>query len=264
MTRRVVRAAVDPQAAAELAGDIGDGVRGAAREFLGVTELEARVDALTPVGDRLGQHSSGAGRARLARRQPPRVSPEEALRRQGAELLRQSADLDEDQHLHPAFGRILGELAPDEGRILRLLVNDGPQPIVDVRSVNLIGVGSQLVARNLNMVGMQAGLRYPERVDAYLVNLSRLGLVCVSDQPLEDAITYQVLEAQPQVMDTIQATSRAKSEHRSLRLTAFGTTFAEVCFPQAVEETSALESGGSDSGLDQNPSTPAENTEFGS
>jgi hypothetical protein len=216
-------------------------MRSYAREFLGVAELEDRLDALTPVGDRFaGRRSGELGRGE---HREHRVSPEVALRAQGAELLRQSADVSVDDRLHPAFGRILGELAPDEGRILRLLAQDGPQPVVDVRAANLIGVGTQLVTQNLNMVDMQAGCRHAERVPAYLVNLQRLGLASFSEEPLEDAITYQVLEAQPHVLHSIQATSRAKTVHRSLRLTPFGTEFCEACFAPEPGPPQELPSG---------------------
>jgi hypothetical protein len=236
---RLARASVDPQAAAELAHGVGSGMRSYAREFLGVSDLEDRLDALTPVGDRFVGPRSGE----LHRGESPRVSPEVQLRAQGAELLRQSADVASDDRLHPAFGRILGELAPDEGRILRLLAQEGPQPVVDVRAANLIGVGSQLVAQNLNMVDMQAGTRHAERVPAYLINLQRLGLASFADEPLDDAITYQVLEAQPHVLKAIQATSRAKTVQRSLRLTPFGTEFCDACFASATGAAQELPSG---------------------
>jgi hypothetical protein len=88
-----------------------------------------------------------------------------ALRERGAELLRRSAalDLDEDE-AHPAYARMLGEMAPDEARILRLLVIEGPQPSVDVRTAGPIGMlRDDLVAPGLNMIGMEAGVRHPKR-----------------------------------------------------------------------------------------------------
>ncbi len=141
---------------------------------------------------------------------------------------------------HPAFARILTELAPDEARILRVLMLEGPQPMVDVRATNLIGVGSQLVAPGLNMIGPQAGLRRQDRVASYLDNLQRLGLIAFSDKPLEDSITYQVLEAQPDVLDAIKQTARAKTVRRSIRLTPFGRDFCVVCLPTDLTEIEAL------------------------
>jgi hypothetical protein len=234
---RLARSTLDPQTAGDLVQGVGAGMRSYAREFLGITDLEEHVRLLTPPGDRFAGNGTGAlGRGEVG----SAASPELALRTQGAELLRQSADVTSDDRLHPAFGRILAELAPDEGRILRLLSVEGPQPVVDVRAANLIGVGSQLVTQNLNMVGMPAGVRHADRVDAYLGNLQRLGLVAFAEEPLEDPITYQVLEAQPHVLDAIKATARAKTVHRSLRLTPFGAEFCAVCFPAELDEVKAL------------------------
>jgi hypothetical protein len=145
-----------------------------------------------------------------------------------------------DQRTHPAYARILAELAPDEGRILRMLATEGPQPTVDVRALNLIGVGSQLVKENLNMIGAEAGCRYVERVPEYLINLQRLGLVEFADEALGDPTRYQVLEAQPDVLHAIKSATRAKTDHRSLRLTAFGQTFCDVCLPLDRDEVEEL------------------------
>jgi hypothetical protein len=235
---RLARAAVDPQYAVELVEGVSTGMRHYAREFLGVADLDDRVKQLTTGS---GRFVAGAGPAAAVRRRARRAAedtgqPQDSLRIQGAELLRQSADVGLDDRTHPAYARILEELAPDEARILRLLAVDGPQPVVDVRAVNLIGVGSQLVAPGLNMIGPQAGLRHGERVPAYLNNLQRLGLISFSEEPLEDPIRYQVLEAQPEVLEAIKRTARAKSAQRSVRLTPFGKDFCEVVLPLDTAE----------------------------
>lgn len=163
----------------------------------------------------------------LARGRPSQPS----LRERGAELLRQSADVERPDGAHPAFARILEELHPDEARVLRLLALGGPQPSIDVRSLQLIGLGSEVVAEGLTMLGRQAGCRHPERVNAYLDNLNRLGLIWFSKQPIDDPAAYQVLEAQPAALDAVRGASRAKTVQRSIRLTPFGRDFCEVCLP---------------------------------
>ena len=100
-----------------------------------------------------------------------------------------------------------------------------------MRSVQLIGLGSQVVAEGLNMIGTQAGCRDLERVHAYLDNLNRLGLIWFSKQPIDDPTAYQVLEAQPSVLEAVRGASRAKTTQRSIRLTPFGRDFCEVCLP---------------------------------
>ncbi len=231
--RGLARAAGDPDAAAALVGEVSSSVRSYAREFLGITELDGQVQSL----------ASPAGTLSRRGRRNGSELPAAALRAQGAELLRQAADVTADDDTHPAYARILTELAPDEARILRLLAVDGPQPSVDIRASNLIGVGSQLVAPGLNMIGAQAGLRRRERTPAYLNNLDRLGLVWFSPEPVPDPVAYQVLEAQPEVLDLLKATARARTSHGSLQLTPFGQDFCLTCLPTEPAEIEALTSG---------------------
>jgi Abortive infection alpha len=160
--------------------------------------------------------------------EPPRHL---SLRARGAELLRQSADVDYEEDAHPAYERILESLAPDEARILRFLAEDGPQPAVDVRAHKALNVGSDLVAPGLSMIGAEAGARYLDRIPAYLNNLYRLGLIWFSREPLEDPLEYQVLEAQPDVIEAMREAGRAKTVRRSIHLTPFGEDFCRVCLP---------------------------------
>jgi hypothetical protein len=213
---RVARAAVDPKAAIRMVRDAGDEVRGYAREFLGVADLEERVRNLirTP-----------------AAAVPDEDSTIDVLRSRGEALLRASADVTLDDETHPAYARILDELAPDEARILWFLAAEGSQPAVDIRTAHLVGLGSQLVAEGLNMIGLEAGARYPERVASYLNNLNRLGLIWFSKEPIEDPVRYQVLEAQPDVLGALKSSRRAKSVQRSILLTPFGRDFCQACFP---------------------------------
>ncbi len=214
---RLAQAATDSHAAGELYQDVAGGLRAYAREFLGITELDEQVRRLAP----------------LAGATIPRGDQdlEAILREQGEQLLHEAADVNFEDGPHPAYARILTELAPDEARILRTLTSEGPQPTVDIRETNLIGLGSQLIAPGLNMLGAQAGLRHRDRVEAYLGNLLRLGLIERSNDAVADAIAYQVLEAQPEVLATIKDTPRTKTVHRSIRLTAFGESFCRLCLP---------------------------------
>jgi Abortive infection alpha len=198
---------------------------GMARRLLGVIgAAERRADAEW----RTGSDRDGAARP-------------ETLRERGAELLRRSADVHYDESLHPAYERILSQLAPDEARILRLLAERGPQPSVDIRSGWLpFNIGSQLVAPGLTMIGDEAGCRYPERVHPYLNNLFRLGLVWFSREPVEDPLRYQVLEAQPMVTDALEKATRGRTVRRSIQLTPFGVDFCRATLPLDTAELDAL------------------------
>jgi hypothetical protein len=154
----------------------------------------------------------------------------EALRERGAELLAQSADVAHAEDLHPAYARILENLAPDEARILRLLATGGPQPAADVRRG--LPLVSELVAPGLNMIGAEAGCRHPDRVAAYLDNLNRLGLIWFSRETLRDINRYQVLEAQPEAVAAMGEAGRtSRTVRRSIHLTPFGSDFCEICLP---------------------------------
>jgi hypothetical protein len=176
----------------------------------------------------------------------PRVdsSSEAALRQRGAELLMHSADVRFEEGAHPAYVRILGDMAPDEARILRLMAREGPQPAVDVRTagppgVGLLGVGSKIVAMGFSMIGAEAGCRDLERVPAYLNNLNRLGLIWFLREPIDDVLRYPVLEAQPEVMEAMKTAGRARTIRRSIHLTPFGRDFCEVCLPLDTAEFEA-------------------------
>jgi hypothetical protein len=145
-----------------------------------------------------------------------------------------------DDELHPAYVRILADLAPDEARILRLLATAGAPPSVDVRTARPLNVATTLVAPGLTMIGAQAGVRHIERVPAYLNNLYRLGLIWFSREPLSDPLRYQVLEAQPEVLAALRAGGRTRTIRRSIHLTPFGQDFCETCLPLDEAEIAAV------------------------
>ncbi len=239
---RLARAAASPESATELWHDAGVQLRGCARELLGVSELDQRVAQLMPPGE--VPALDDVDTSDQSPSSPSAPSPP-TLREAGAELLRRSAaianieteDGEPDDDSHPAFGRILGELHPDEARILRLLLVKGAQASVDVRTSGLMGLSSQVVAPGLTMIGARAGCRHVERVPAYLNNVQRLGLIWFSQESLEDPMSYQVLEAQPDVMTAIRRAGRAKTVRRSIHLTPFGRDFCDACLPPDSAET---------------------------
>jgi hypothetical protein len=154
------------------------------------------------------------------------------LQKRGVELLRRSNDVHIIDDTHPAFARILSEITPDEARILRYVFLEGPQPALDIRTYRPLGIGSELVASGLNMIAEHAGLRSLDRIDQYLVNLSRLGLIEISKEPVSNPNRYQVIEAQPKTIAAMKTAGRApKLLQRSIRLTSFGAEFVRTCLP---------------------------------
>jgi hypothetical protein len=234
-TRRLLRVATAPSSAGELVLDVLDGVRDLARELSGGTDLEGRVpgtDVARKVAEAMPRRApSGNGH----------LDPNAALRLRGDELLYKSRDVHYQEDEHPAYERLLDSLAPDEARILRLMLLDGPQPAVDVRTGGPLGLlNSRLLAPGLSMIGGRAGLRYTERVPAYLNNLNRLGLIWFSRETLRDPLRYQVIEAQPDVLEAIHSVRQAKIVRRSIHLTPFGEGFCRACLPVALEREESL------------------------
>ena len=222
---RVVRAAEEGESPAQLFQEAGGELRGYVRTLLDLGAPDA-----TPAGANGRPEDDDASPA--------------SLRRRGTDLLNRSADVSLDDNIHPAFARILDELAPDEGRILRLLATEGPQPSVDVRTGTLaISVNSQLVAGGLTMIGAEAGCRHLDRVHAYLDNLNRLGLIWFSREALDDLKRYQVLEAQPEVIGALREAGRGRTVRRSINLTPFGEDFCTMCLPLGTAELDALPGG---------------------
>ncbi len=185
---RVARAAVRGESVTELLGDAERALRDQARTALGVADLDARVARVVPDQvfgrrdrERPGPDDEGDARdGKAARNGDQRAADGLTLRDRGAALLARSADVDDpDDPLtsHPAYERILDELAPDEARILRLLAADGSQPAVDVKTWRPLDIGAQTMAPGLTMIGRKAGCRHADRVPAYLNNLFRLGLI---------------------------------------------------------------------------------------
>lgn len=225
--RLFARALTDPAAAGELVQNVATDIAEATRA---ISEVARAVGDGVPVSKALLEGSLALGAVMMPADSPVLVEREMSLRERGEELLHQSRDVWRDRQDHPAYARILDDLAPDEARILLLLLRGGPQPSVDVRTGGPVGmVSSSLVAGGLNMIGPRSGCRYVEDVPAYLNNLHRLGLVWFSREQLEDPLEYQVVEAQPDVLEAMHSVRFPKVVRRSIHLTPFGEDFCHTC-----------------------------------
>ncbi|RMI34857.1 Abi-alpha family protein [Nocardia stercoris] len=227
VTKQVAQAALDGESSADIAERTGAALQSIARSVLGVTEGSVReIVSYVPTGT--GGAQPGGPAAPLIR-----SASVEDLRLRGDTLLARSADVYFTEEVHPAYDRILDQIAPDEARILRFMSLNGPQPAVDVRTNRPLGIGSELVAGDLTSVPEQAGVRYPDRARLYLINLNRLGLLTTSDDPVVLS-RYMVLEVQPIVETALKQAGRVpKIVRKSLRLTEFGDDFCRTCFTLA-------------------------------
>jgi len=238
--RNLARAMTDPAAAGDLVRGVAEDVAEASRA---ISSVASAVSSGVPLPRALLQATVTLSSVMVPDEAPDRES-DLSLRERGEELLRRSRDVWSEDEAHPAYGRILEELAPDEARILLLLLRGGPQPSVDVRTGGPVGmVSSSLVAGGLTMIGPRAGVRYLDEVPAYLNNLFRLGLVWFSREQLEDPLEYQVVEAQPDVLAAMHSVRFPKVVRRSIHLTPFGVDFCRTCLVDENEQEDLPEQG---------------------
>jgi hypothetical protein len=154
----------------------------------------------------------------------------DALRKRGNKLIRISYKPElQRRDVHPSFSHILDELLPDEARILRFLGVAGTQPMIDVRTKTLFQIGSVLLVGGVSLVASMAGCHWPDRDQHYFANLNRLGMIDLSPEPVDDYRRYALLEVQPVALHAIESVPKAITIYRSIRLTAFGCQFIEVC-----------------------------------
>ena len=234
-SRLLVRALTDRDSAGELVQEVARDVAEASRT---VGEVARAVSSGVPIPRALRDATASLSSVVLHDLTPQEPeSPEQTLRERGEALLQRSRDVwSEGDDIHPAYARILDDLAPDEARILLLLMRGGPQPSVDVRTGGPVGlVSSALVAPGMSMIGARAGCRYLDEVPAYLNNLFRLGLIWFSREQLEDPMEYQVVEAQPDVLAAMHSVRFPKVVRRSIHLTPFGAGFCRACLVDAEE-----------------------------
>jgi hypothetical protein len=237
--RRVLKVATDPSSAADLVKSVATAGTVAADIARTVSNGASLPQAVIQVSASLG---GGPARSTTPEATKARqLSTQQSLRDQGRKLLDKSRDVWNTDQAHPAYERILSEMAPDEGRILLLLLKSGPQPSVDVRTGGAVGmVSSTLVAPGLNMIGPRAGVRYLDQVPSYLNNLFRLGLIWFSREQLRDPMEYQVVEAQPDVVEAMHSVRAAKVVRRSIHLTPFGEDFCRTCLLDERMDTATL------------------------
>lgn len=221
-SRRLTEAAVSGESAVELAEDIRDEALANLRRVLGVVDGSGS-SRVSGAVENLAPKDETTARA-------------ESLQERGAALFERASGVEGgDDPVHPGFDRIVDQLSPDEARILKLLVNEGPQAIIYINRAGPLGIGAREVARRLSLIGNEAGCLRDDFVPAYIDNLVRLGLVAIRRDPIPREDVYQVVEAQPEAVqamkDARSGIFRGQSTRRSVHVTDFGRAFCQVAFP---------------------------------
>lgn len=170
---------------------------------------------------------------------------EESLRDLYANLLATSMDAETAHSAHPAFVEILGQLTPDEAKLLRHIAT---APIVTLVFIDLLARikpdedarprGKAEVLRRFSTLGEQADCAFADLTPTYLDNLERLGIVELESgrwYTAEQAeAAYADLEQHPRVRElsaTVEGGDLDGPEIRKgiIHVSALGRQFINAC-----------------------------------
>lgn len=156
------------------------------------------------------------------------------LRSGMAELLNRSVNIDAAGAASHLYSTILGQLLPDEARILAALADGKPRPAVDIVLRGPLGGGRGTVLRNASTVGRSAGVSAPEYVPMYVTRLSIMGLVDIGEEDADLAEQYDILLTDQQVRQAEQRGNRVKIVRHAVLLSELGHRFWQAADPTVV------------------------------
>lgn len=157
------------------------------------------------------------------------LDPAETL----SQLLATSVEQDSTQARVRLFTAVLGELQPDEARILAALSDGTEYAVVHVAArARGLGTTGPLLLENASTVGRAAGVALPECVPWYVSHLQRLGLVHVDPESARLEDTYQILLTDALVRAAQESSAGAKILRRSLRMSSLGNALWVACQAQ--------------------------------
>jgi hypothetical protein len=160
----------------------------------------------------------------------PDGSSQTVEEKMSALLMRSTHDTPSDSR-RTLYEALVGELVPDEARILSALSDGSSYPLVDVAGPG-VGRYQKLVLENASSVGRAAGVALPDRVHLYVSHLRRLGLVesGPEDHSLKDE--YDILLTEPNLRATVAAMGKgargARVIRRTLRMSDLGRELWEA------------------------------------
>lgn len=152
-----------------------------------------------------------------------------------ARLLEQAEAQSREEAYESLFHQFIGELVPDEARILGALSDGATFPLVHATE-SFMGRSSRILVENFTTVGKPAMVKLLEQVPAYVAHLRSLGLVDTAGEDKSQDLKYQILENDLAVRQTIEAVtgtkgSPVKFQRRTLRITELGRQFWLACQP---------------------------------
>lgn len=124
------------------------------------------------------------------------------------------------------FAKIIGQIVPDEARILSALSDGSCSPLVHVRRRSIGPEPGVAALENMSLVGRTANLALPHLTPNYVGHLLSLGLMETGPEDPSMKAEYEILLADMAVLGAIKRASRralgARVERRTLRLSVLG------------------------------------------
>ncbi|MCG5434163.1 DUF4393 domain-containing protein [Mycobacterium sp. MYCO198283] len=181
-----------------------------------------------------------AVRAHLAAVDPPPEAPAGSQlpppRPEPVELMRTL--LDQSMYNRPAdsrtalYANLIGDMVPDEARILAALSDGTAYPVIDVAEP-MLGTSSAVVLSNASTVGRAAGVSLPDRTPLYVSRLVLAGLAHIGPEgPNTMFDDYEMLLTDAAVNAAIGRARRgmrsARVIRRTVRITELGSELWEA------------------------------------
>jgi hypothetical protein len=124
------------------------------------------------------------------------------------------------------FHKILNQIVPDEARIISALSDGSASPLLNVYARTRAGLVGAVVLENMSLIGKTANLALPHLTPMYVSHLLSLGLVESGPEDSSMKDEYEILAADPAVLQAIKNASRgpipARMDKYTLRLSGLG------------------------------------------
>jgi abortive infection alpha-like protein len=178
--------------------------------FAGLRAVEAA--ALGLLRRRMDQAAALPAPAAAAPLAAAAPSPPALLR----DLLERSMAQSREETRTALFVRLLGELLPDEARILAALSDGTTYPLIHVEAGPRLGAATRRVLAHVSSVGKSAGVAWADMTPAYVGRLVHLGLAELGPEDETHEVKYEILEADETVRAAIERIRKADRQRESI------------------------------------------------
>ncbi|HUP92472.1 MAG TPA: Abi-alpha family protein [Solimonas sp.] len=157
-----------------------------------------------------------------------------------SDLLERARDQNRPQAREEYFRFVLGQLLPDEARMLAALAHGSVHALIHVGAGPALGGVTHRVLENRSSLPKAAGVAWPDLGPRYVAHLREFELVETGKEEPALKTKYEILEADTLVRTTLERISkdgglRPRVLRRTLKLSDIGRQFWQACQPAGVE-----------------------------